>query len=94
MCLSNNLTSLSAALGRRTHLAVELHTAAGRVTGSPQRAQHSGWPGTEETNNTAKTESEFTNALPVSGLMNSSHAVTSERAGKTDKMECKSEDMK
>lgn len=94
MCLSNRLTSLSAALGGRTHLAVKLHTAAGRVTRVPEKEQCAGWAGTEETNDSAKPKSEFKSTLPVSSLLNSSHVVSSKQGGKSRvRMECTSEDM-
>lgn len=68
-CLSNRLTSLSTALGRRTHLAVELHTAAGRVTRVPRRAQHAGWAETGETTREKSSEaSQSSRASFLSGV--------------------------
>lgn len=84
MCLSNRLTSLSAALGGCMHLAVELHTAAGRVTRVPQRAQHLGWARTEETNKSTKSSQSSRACFLLAGMMNSSQAVTSKRGRKAE----------
>lgn len=64
-------------------MAVRLLIAAGRVTRVPQRAQRTGWAETEE-QQLGQSESEFTSALPVRGLMNRSHAVTSKRGGEAE----------
>lgn len=56
--------------------------------GSGESAAHwVGWDRIDE--QTGESESEFTSASPVSGLMNSSHAVTSKRGGKKQSRESK-----